>query len=345
MAMRFEENSNNLTGSKTRSTTPLSPLTQLRMQAQAQIAANAAAAGVPIDQIVTQTLYSGLSHLQTYVQSKGETPLQDPTALCMQAALLRANDIATVAGVLKSTDEDALQSIEGAESEYVKDNTPDASNVLPPALSAAIVEALTYASQCHPGDGSMKSLLSDLNNTAAAVRTKLKKSGAPSNFGTDANNVSDPGTYDDTSYDWDSWLTDSNPDLTSALGQTSPGTSSIGSTLATIPVTGGVSAGGVAGLFPTISNSASNLPAAGGNASGGVLNGLGSVIGSITSLFGGITQAGNAAAAAGGSINNAISNIGANSISAFISQNKGTILFVIAIIIVLIVAITYARRK
>lgn len=344
MAARFTENTANFVGDKTRATTPMTQVTRARMAAQSALAALASSKGVSLNTIVTNTLLNALPQLTLYVQSKGEAPLQDPMGLCIQAILLRGQDISIVAKGLDISDEDALQSIESAESEYIATNTPDASNVFSPNVAAAITDALTFASTVHAGDGSMGSILKDVFSASKKVASGY------GSYANDGSGVNDPGTFNSID----------DMDLTSLLGSitdTSPGSSSVGTAISGIPAvdssgifstdTGvsltGNSAIDNSGIFS--SNTGSSTGTGSSTAStGGIFGNLGTLLGSVTAVLKGVTTAANSAATAGGAINNAISNAGANSIATYISNNKGTIIFVVLLIVGSIVAIRYAGK-
>lgn len=77
----------------------------------------------------------------------------------------------------------------------------------------------------------------------------------------------------------------------------------------------------------------------------GILDTITSILNGVATAAGSVTNAANAVGNASGAVHNAIGNIGSNSISTYITQNKSTIIFaVIAIAVILFLAI-YAARK
>lgn len=337
LATRFgeDEPGSNFSGTKSKSIQPYSDVTKLRQKAEADIKAMAVQKGLTMDQVVTQLLCNSPSELRAYVISKGETPLNDKIALGLQAILLRGNEVATVASALGTDDETALENIEGAESQYINDDTADASNVLTPTVQAAVKIALDKASSLHAGDGTMASVLTGFRALA----------GKSSNFIQNVGSVRGPAGASNADGDVD-W---GDPDTWAAMDQTDGpdlAPASIGTTLAVIP-TGAISSAppSVAASFPTLATSAPNLPQASGDTSGGgVLNAISGLLGGINKLAVQTTTAANSTAGAAGAIKNAISNVGANSLSTYIQNNKGTIIFVFILLIVVIFAAIYAAK-
>jgi len=354
LSEKFEQHSQHFTGNKTATAVPASKLTQLRTKAMQNIYDAAKAQNVPVDTIITGILTDADPEVTAYIVSEGETPITDPTAKQLQAVLLRANQIATVASTLDISDDEALEQIEGAEQQYVDNNTADASNVLPPLPAGAVSCALAYLSAGYKdGNASMGDLLQSLKQTAAVGSVLINK-GTASNFIGSRNGVSDPSDWqkmitpsksfnsvDDSSED-----EDIDPDLQAALDQTStPDASpaSINTSLASIPVTGtstGTISGttSVAATVPTIANSASNLPqASSSTSSGGLLN-------SITSLLAGVNTVAQQVSTTGTTLSKAVNTAGAGSIATYVQNNQSTILIIVVLIVFVIAAAIYAGK-
>src|ERR1700742_40933 len=130
---RFEEHTLHYSGTRTRQPTAKSNVTQAREQAMSEIYAIASSNNLPLDTVITRILGNSGGDLAAYVTSKGETPLTDPTALALQAVLLRAQDVATVASTLDISHEDALQVLENNLQEDIDTNSPEQANS--PAIS------------------------------------------------------------------------------------------------------------------------------------------------------------------------------------------------------------------
>lgn len=339
----------NLQGETDESDIPESQLTKSRIIAEQNIEDAARQQGVNTDDVVTQIMDDNQSDLIDFILNQGESVnTDDPTAIALHATLLRANQIAIVAGSIGCSDYVALLHIENSESEYLKLNTPDAAHVPYPDVLAAMKIALDYASDCdkaNGGDGSMDHIvkntiaLADYYNSQGTSNNFLNNRGNNyddadnTNFailGDPSQSISDAAAMDEVDY----------PTATPA---------SIGVSLASIPVDQvqgpGVMQGSVAAAFPTISNSASNLPQAGTQTTqGGVLNSISTLLTGVTSIANQVSTAANASGGAAGAVKNAIANVGANSIATYVKNNAGTIIFVVFIIIVIIMAIVYASK-
>lgn len=338
-SQRFEENTSNFAGSKARSTTSKSKMTTARESAMQQVYDVAKQNGVSTDAVVTTVLKNSLPELRAYIMSKGETPVKDYTGQMIQAVLLRANDVATTAGVLDVSDEDALQTIESAENEAVDTNSPEQDNVMSIPVQGAISCALQYLSD-QSGGKSMSTIIKGVHNAAKSYR-----SGGASNF------MDDTGDPTDSS-DWLDWLdpsTTSDPSSVSpvdtAAADNSLSYASIGSSLASIPAAGSSSIT-VAGNVPTISAGASTVKATGSTTTdGGIFSGLSSLLSGITSVANQVTSAANSSAGAAGAIKNAVSNVGANSIATYIKNNQTSVIIVALIIIAVVFAAIYAAKR
>lgn len=331
LAQRFTDNTTGSTGNKARSTTSKSNVTIARENGMSDIYALAKKEGVSVDEVVTKVLANSPVELKAYVQSMGETPLSDTTALGTQAVLLRANDIGRVASILKSTDEDALQTIEQSEQESIDLNSPDRDRVLTIPTQSAISCALQHLSD--QSGLSMSAFMKTLNGAANLIR-KSK-----------SNNLDDYGDPS-SEEDWLDWFNDGSSSDPSEANATdnSLSFSSIGSALATIP-TGTSGPISVSGNYPTVSAQGVNLPQAGsGTSAGGIFNAISGILTGITQVANSVTTAANSSAGAAGAVKNAVSNVGANSIATYINNNKGTIIMVVLLLAIVIFAAIYAAK-
>lgn len=356
-SQRFEENTANFSGSKARGNTAPAPSTQARQQAMQSIYDMATDKGVPVDTIVTGIMKNSLAEIRGYIQSKGETPLDDTTACCLQAVMLRANDVATVSRTLDISDEDALESIEGAESELTETGNPEKDNIPTIPVQAAMACAMDFLSNGHaaatvagvPGDGRMGTVLSQAKQAGKAWSKVMQTPASSSFLGDGTGDASDPSTQDPP--DPFAGINYADPSTWGAIdqsGSTDLPATTISSTLATIPVGGLTTPSGgpsVAAGIPTISTAGAVLPTAGPSTSaGGVLNSITALLSGITSVASGITTAANSSAGAVGAIKNAVSNVGANSIATYIQNNKGTIILVVILLAFLIYVAVYAAK-
>lgn len=331
LAQRFTDGSKKLKGSKAGSSFKKSNITIARENGMSDIYALAKKEGKSVDEVVTKILSNSQTELRAYVQSMGETPLNDSTALGVQAVFLRANDVGRVAAILDTTDEEALHTIEQSEQENIDLNSPEKDKVLTIPVQAAISCALQHLSD--QSGLSMSGFMKTLNGAANLVKKSR------SNHLDDYGSVTGEG-------DWLGWLNDgssSDPSQSNATDN-SLSFSSIASALATIP-TGTDGPISVAGNYPTVSAQGVNLPQAGPNTSlGGIFNAISGILTGIGQVANSVTQAANSSAGAAGAVKNAVSNVGANSIATYVNNNKSTIILVVILLIAIIAAAVYAAK-
>lgn len=337
---------NNLQGEGGATDVPESALTKSRIIAEHNIQDTARQQNVNVDDVVTGIMADNVSDLIDFILNQGESVnTDDATGIALHATLLRANQIAIVAGVLGCSDYNALLHIENSESNYVRLNTPDAAHVLFPDVMAAMKIALDYAADCDTEKGG-SGRMSDIVQNVIALSDYYNSAGSADNF---INNRANDFDFDDGD-DPSQAITD-----TAAMDEVDYPTASpasIGASLASIPgveTDPGIIApqqmSGVAAEFPSISNTASNMPQAGATTSaGGVLNSISSLLTGITQVSNQVTTAANAAGGAAGAVKAAATQVGANAIATYVKNNAGTILFVVFIIIVIIMAIVYASK-
>ncbi len=126
-------------GSLTRTTAQPSPVTVARIKAVRDINDIARSSGKSVNTVLTKLLTNpkSVEELIYYVRSKYETPFRNPVKLAVQAALLRFQDVATIAKAIGISDAEALVEIETAEYEAVKNANPDG-GILPIDTQAAL---------------------------------------------------------------------------------------------------------------------------------------------------------------------------------------------------------------
>jgi hypothetical protein len=171
MTISFAEEGINTNGTKTRAMRLPSPRTDKRINAEATIISLAKQSGQPAGKIVSKVVAGSVPELREYVQGQGEVPADSPTTLAVQAALLRALEVATVAKAVDTTDADAMEIIESAENDAVQDNTPESSKILPPDAQAAISLLLYRIADRHRkrgGSGLITDFVNDLRKSKKA---------------------------------------------------------------------------------------------------------------------------------------------------------------------------------
>lgn len=171
IASRFLEEGINSNGQLTRSARRPNALTDARIKAASTIVAAAKETGRPLGVIVSKVLSQSIPELQAYVQARGEVPSDSPKALALQAALLRALEVGTMANSIDTDDKDALQLIEESEQQAIEDNTADAGHIMRPDTAAAITMMLYRMAERYKkrgGTGRMSDLANDLRRSAGA---------------------------------------------------------------------------------------------------------------------------------------------------------------------------------
>lgn len=312
--------------------------------------------GSNLDACLYNCFADRINECRAYIVSKGETPKTDITLMAAQVALLRAQDIANQGAALDMSDESSLQEIERTEQGLQDINSPDMYSALSFPIQAAVKIMLDHLSDKHSaqgGSGKMSDVLYFLlNDQPANVSAPMNNADGPTQCeaNTDAymnsfngyindHNLSDTGYVagdagsglskvisrsfaDGNTDDGGFTYISANPyagqdtgegdvnetvDYSHATNLTNPGT------------TGAANSSGIFGFLTTLMNNAGNLANA-------------------------VKGAANSTAGAAGAVKNAVSNVGANSIATYVSNNKGTILLVVGIILVVIIAIIYAAK-
>jgi hypothetical protein len=161
LAIRFNEEGINSSGSLTSSLRNPSDMQQARAKAAASICKISDQRGEPLGITVARFLShpESIAELQSYVQTRGETPDKDPSQLAIQAAMLRATEIGTVAKAIDITDRDALGIIEDSEQQHIEDNTGETAGILSPDTAGALsllVHRISSAFKKVSGSGSLR---------------------------------------------------------------------------------------------------------------------------------------------------------------------------------------------
>lgn len=161
LAIRFNEEGINSSGSLTSSLRNPSQMQKQRASAAAQIVSISDKSGQPLGVTVAKFLShpESIAELQSYVQTRGETPSKDPSQLAIQAAMLRATEIGTVSKALDTTDRDALGVIEDSEQQHIEDNTGETSGILSPDTAGALsllVHRISSTFKKNGGSGNLR---------------------------------------------------------------------------------------------------------------------------------------------------------------------------------------------
>jgi hypothetical protein len=349
----------NTTGDISKAKRTTSPVTKQRMAAERSIRKIAKQNGTTVDDVVTKLLAQSGADLARYVQAKGETPRSDAKGLAIQAILLRANEVATVAKAMDTDDEDALSFIEKAESEAMTINSADTAAIFPPDVDAAVKICLDYLSAMHAkiSTGKMQDFIAQAK-AASGVDSfdfntrdfaNFQPIGSPSLGGSRLGNVSKPDRFDPDNF-WgrsrynnsDSGSGDMSIGELDDLG----GSFSLDSSYGTDYNTDDAQSGDVSYINPSIgtgsnaqisSSQAASLPSTPSTTStnnNSLFNTIGSIVGAIGSVAGKVVSTSSA-------LSNTASDIGAQSITKSIQQNWPTILAAIIVIVLIIAIVVY----
>jgi hypothetical protein len=337
-----------------------------RQRGVKQIISLAKRQGVTVDDIVTQILNASQDELSAYVMYSGETPVSDPTGLALQAALIRATTVGTIAKICSVPDDTALQILEQHEQDALETMSYDINKKLSPDVQAAlaiVMQSVSETMQSLGSTGNMQNLMSDLSTFVAAwensmASEKVQPAGSttpPANTvgngyagrfgrrnndddgGVDAALASTPG-FDPT--DFATPIDSTNPGIPDDTDFEIPALIPVSSTLApvtTVAPTTNVTA-------PVLTN-ASNLPqvnsstvanAQYGTTAGGVINAF-TTIGNVVA---GIAKT---VTATTGTVSTAINTAGAGALQTWVQNNMVEVIGIILFIGIVIYVAT--RRK
>lgn len=171
IATHFAETGINTMGTLTRASRAIPVFTKNRIKAETTLLNMAKETGQPVGRIISKVVSQSIPELQSYVGARGEAPSENPSTLAVQAALLRAMEIATTAKAIDTDDADALVLLEQAEDQAIQDNASDASHVLRPDTSAAIdllVRRISERYKARGGSGRLADFVIDLKKQTGA---------------------------------------------------------------------------------------------------------------------------------------------------------------------------------
>lgn len=288
---------------------PTSTIRKRRSEIESQLQPFADAEKVSAKIVVSNILKNSGEELGNYIISNGETPATTVQGKIIQAALIRMNQIATVARVRDSSEESALAHIEEAESEATDMNTAGADEVLKPETQAALKFVYeNIAKQVHDKTGA---------NSLGEVIESLKKVVATPVNGFTGTNFEAPDNFD--------WAS-----VTDALsGATNSSDTAI--TAGSINAASAASSSGSDDSSSSVWDIIDNVAGALNSAAGAIRNLGGATGGAINTV--------------GGAVNNQGSNIGAASIQKYIAANWGKILLFVIVTVLIIIIIVRAKRK
>lgn len=312
-AVNYLAESPNFRGTKMKPATITSQQTARRRRAENSIRQLAKSGG--LDKVVTTVLLKSTSELANYVQSKGDTPNRNSFKLAIQAALLRANEVAQVAHTLDIPDAEALQQIENAEQEAIDINSMDSNAILPPDVAGALKLVLDHIADNSP-NGDLQSVVVAIKRQQGADSFDFTVGdllgvpghspiGSPSPGGTHLGNVSYPDYYNDDpdhGTDLDDYLATSDTNI-------SPNTT---------PKKSGLD---------------------------GILDSIGKIVGAVVTVGGAVQGAAGSVANAGNIITDKASDIGAASINKSLKQNLPYIISGVVLIIIIILLIIYVSKR
>lgn len=170
VALTFIEGGISSNGTKTPAMREPSYITVKRTNAEKAIIQIAKSKDQPIGVVISKIISQSIPQLQKYVQARGEVPEKNMYALAVQAALLRAVEIATVAQAVDRPDSDAMEIIESAESQAVYENDPDTQAILSPDVAGAIAFMLYRIADRYRKNGGSGSLVDFANSLRRSVK-------------------------------------------------------------------------------------------------------------------------------------------------------------------------------
>ena len=337
---RWEEN-NFAGGKKSAADKPLSGKTLIRMKSVAAIGDFARVGGISVDKTVTNILKNSAKELMYYVQSEGEVPVKNWYGLAIQAALLRAQEIAFIAGSLNITDAEAITELEASEQQVIEAGNPEGKQILTPEVDAAILVVCDMIKNAHVKAGQsgnladfVKQYKQKLGNNGfgqTAPQFLYSPTGGPigskSEGMTAEGNVSFPDYYTGLATD------KNNFDKPYGAGQRPDNATGFDtSVLFNANATPGINS----------SNINTSSTSTGGTDWGSILNGISNVVNSVAN---GVQTVGGAINTTAGQLQGTLSGIGANSVSQGIQDNLPLIIGGVVLFIGLIILVIYAAKS
>lgn len=344
---RWEENGS-LNGVKSASNKDMSGKSKVRMKAVAAIGDFARLSGISVDKVVTGVLKNSAIELKYYVQSEGEVAAKNWYNLAIQAALMRASEIAFISGALNISDSEAIAELEASEQEVIEAGNPEGKQILTPETDAAILvvidmlkgvfKKLTGSEKLPDFFAKYKSAVgsnSDANSFGQTAPQFLYSPtggaiGSKSPGMTSEGNVSFPDYFDRSKLATDKNNFNGKPN--NFVDPNDP--------FADLSISGGSYSGNDTG---------SDSGDSGGTDWGSILSGISSV---VNSVVGGIKAVGSAVGSTSQSVKDAVngiqdsvSNVGASSISKSLQQNLPLIIGAVVLIFALIFLAIYASKS
>lgn len=280
--------------------------------------------GVTEQQVVDKVLAMSGDELIRYIQSKGEVPVSSFSGMCVQAALLRMEDISVISRSCNMPEYDALCHIEEAESEAVDNNTAQKQAILTPSTQAClqyVYKKITDDVNAATGTKGISTALDYIRKTCAT----------PKNHNT-------PAVMSDN-FNYNTAVRSNSFDIGSIFGAPTTDTSGV---ITTAP---SGSLGGVYSSDPapytSVANPADNTSSI-WSLIGNVVNNAGSIAKAAGSIG---STAVTTANGLNGVLNNLGGGIGASAITQYLTANWWKILLFLVIAAIIIILIFRAAKK
>jgi len=326
---RWEENGS-LNGFKSAASKELSGKTLVRKKAVAAIGDYARLSGLSLDKVVTGVLKNAAEELSYYVQSEGEVPAKNWYALAIQAALMRASEIAFISGSLGISDTEAIHELEASEQQVIEAGNPEGKQILTPETDAAIlvvIDMLKGAFKKLTGSEKLPDFFAKYKNATGTTNNFGQTApqflyvevggqiGSPSEGGTREGNISYPDYFTGKRYanDVNNFIDPNDPTADASLS-------------------GGAYTG----------NAGTGSDVSVGTDWGSILSGISSVVNSVVN---GIHTVGNTVTGTVDSVKDSVSDVGSDSLSKSIQENLPLIIGAIVLIFALIFLAIYAAKS
>jgi hypothetical protein len=331
---RWEENGS-LNGFKSAASKQLSGKTLVRKKAVSAVADYARLSGLSMDKVVTGVLKNAAVELSYYVQSEGEVPAKNWYNLAIQAALMRASEIAFISGSLGISDTEAIHELEASEQQVIEAGNPEGKQILTPETDAAILIVIDMLK----GAFSKLTGSDKLPDFFAKYKKAVGSRGDSNNFGQTAPQF----LYSPTG---------------GSIGSKSPGMTSEGNISFPDSFTGKALANDVNNFVDPNDPIADSLLSGGsytGNTDasgttgvstgtdwGSILNGISNV---VNSVVGGIKTVGGTVTDTVNNVKDSVSNVGSDSISKSLQENLPLIIGAVVLVFALIFLAIYAAKS
>lgn len=330
---RYMESNDGMRGDRMAGSASDSEMTFHRKLAEKNITQAASDNGVSVADVVTTVLKDNEDKLQFYIASKGETPNGTLAGLIVQAALLRADDIATLSNAANLSEDEALKEIEAAESQAVNDNTADVDSILPASANAALKIVVDEFQTKMNGSTGSKNLKGSIGIVRNFLATPLSATPAFQG-GMTADNFSLGSIVNMQANKTNSAIGDDGDDSDDEDDDNIPTRIDVGS-LGLAPIN--IAAPTTQVDAPTTISGVTTISASAPIATdwSSILTGIAATAKTVSGAITGTTTA----------LSGSLSNIGANSIQTYVSKNWISLLLAAIVIIVLVIFISRGLKN